>query len=296
MAFSAKGILPAMITPVDEAGNVNEIMQRRIIDHLISNGVHGIFSLGTTGEFYGISYSEYEKLVDIVIDQTAGRVPVYVGATGITTKEVLKLVEIVNRKPVQAISVLTPMFISPSDDELYEHYRIIASSTDLPILLYNNPDRTGVNLSSNVIARLSRIDNIVGIKDSSGNMTQFLEYIRRTRGENFHCLMGRDTLIYSALCAGGSGAVAACANVAPQLCVEIYDKYQSGDLQGALDAQFRLAPLRLAFSLGTFPAVIKEALGLLGIEVGGCMAPVKPLTTEEHALLKKTLVDMELLH
>ena len=177
---------------------------------------------------------------------------------------------------MDAVSVLTPMFISPSQKELIEHYTAIAASTRLPVLLYNNPPKTGVNLAATTVAKLADVPNIVGIKDSSGDFTLTGEYIRLTRGKNFHVLLGRDTLIHAGLCYGGTGSIAACANVAPRLVADIYDKYVAGDINGSLEAQFKLAPLRIAFNLGTFPAVIKESLELLGIDAGAVHGPGGP--------------------
>ena len=197
---------------------------------------------------------------------------------------------------LDAVSVLTPMFISPSQEQLVTHYQAIAASTSLPVLLYNNPPKTGVNLAPATVAKLAETPNIVSIKDSSGDLTVTAEYIRLTKHrDDFNVLMGRDTLIYGALCYGAAGSIAACANVAPRLCADIYDKYQAGDLKGSLEAQFTLAPLRLAFTIGTFPAVIKESLEMLGIEAGPCMAPVGPMTSTEREKLRGVLVQMGLL-
>lgn len=187
------------------------------------------------------------------------------------------------------------MFISPSQNELIKHYTAISGSTGLPVLLYNNPPKTGVNLSAATVQKLADLPNIVGIKDSSGDFTLSGEYIRLTRDKDFHVLMGRDTLIHAGLCYGGTGSIAACANVAPRLVADIYDKYVAGDVKGSLEAQFTLAPLRIAFNLGTFPAVIKESLVLLGFDAGPCMEPVGAMSDDERAQLRKILTDMGLL-
>ena len=186
---------------------------------------------------------------------------------------------------VDALSVITPYFITPNQEELYEHYKEIASHTHLPIILYNNPDRTGVDLGIDLIVRLSNIDNIVGIKDSSGDMTKAAEIIRQTN--NFSVLAGRDTLIYGFLSYGAKGSVPATANIVPKLVVSIYELFQKGDLEGSLKAQFRLAPLRMAFSLGSFPSIMKEGLKLKGIDVGNTLRPIKPLTAEAREKLKR---------
>jgi len=262
---------------------------------VIAGGVHGVFVLGTTGEFYGVEFDEKRRAIAIAVDQIRGRVPVYAGASAITTRECVKLARLAQEEGAQAVTVLTPMFISPSEDELYEHFVTIASSTTLPVLLYNNPDRTGINMSAGLIERLAGISNIVGVKDSSGDLTLTSEYIRRTRGQNFRVMAGRDTLILATLVYGGYGCVAASANVAPALVVEIYEKFQAGDLAGALEAQYRLAPLRVAFNLGTFPVVIKDALNLLGVPAGHPIRPVGHCTEPNLAKLKAILDKMGLI-
>jgi 4-hydroxy-tetrahydrodipicolinate synthase len=290
------GILPAVVTPLTAEGAFNEKAMRKLINYLIDGGVHGLFITGTTGEFYGLTPEEKREIFEVTLDETKGRVPVYAGTNGITTRESVMLTQLAEECGVDAVSILTPMFITPTQEQLLEHYKTIAANTSLPVLLYNNPPKTGVNLAASTVAKLAEVPNIVSIKDSSGDLTLTAEYIRLTKGiENFNVLMGRDTLIYGALCYGAAGSIASCANVAPRLCADIYDKYVAGDLAGSLDAQFTLAPLRIAFTIGTFPAVIKESLALLGIDVGPCLAPVGPMTTEEREKLRQVLVGMGLL-
>jgi 4-hydroxy-tetrahydrodipicolinate synthase len=294
--FKPKGIIPAVITPLTSDGKLNEKALRKLLNYLIAGGVHGLFVVGTTGEFYGLTPEEKRDIFSITMDETKRRVPVYAGTNGITTRETVMLTQIAEECRVDAVSVLTPMFVAPTQDQLIKHYRTIAENTSLPVVLYNNPPKTSVNLTPATVAKLAEVPNIVGIKDSSGDMTITAEYIRLTRGmDDFSVLMGRDTLIFGALCYGASGSIAACANVAPGLCVDIYEKFIAGDLKGSLEAQFSLAPLRIAFTLGTFPAVIKESLNLLGIDAGPCMEPAGPMTMDEREKLRKVLVDMGLL-
>lgn len=295
MKFIPKGVIPAMITPLTDSLKVNEKELRKLIDYLIEGGIHGIFVVGTTGEFYGLSIEEKEDLFAVTVEQVAGRVPVYAGTGAITTKEVIALTERAEKAEVDAVSVLTPMFISPSQQELILHYTKIAESTSLPVLLYNNLPKTGVTLTPATVEELASRDNIVGIKDSSGDFTLTAEYIRCTREKEFSVLAGRDTLIHACLCYGGTGSIAATANVAPRLVADIYKKFIAGDIQGSLEAQFTLAPLRMAFTLGSFPTVIKEALGLLGIEAGPCMGPITPMSGEEKTKLEEILKKMKLL-
>ncbi len=294
MKFVPKGIIPPIITPLTEDGEVNYPVLRQMVNHLIENGVHGLFPLGTTGEFYAFDNDTYRKILEIVKDETAGRVPVYGGANHITTRGVIELIKICEEVGVDAVSVLTPMFVSQTQDELYDYFATIAASTTLPIILYNNKPKTNVTIEPATVARLADIDNIVAVKDSTGDMTNAAEYIRLTRDKEFSVLMGRDTLIYAALCYGATGAIASCANVAPRIAADIYDKYVAGDLEGALEAQFTLAPLRIACGMGTFPAVIKEGLVQEGIPVGKCLAPIAELKPEEKEKLHQVLVEMNL--
>ena len=196
---------------------------------------------------------------------------------------------------MDAVSVLTPYFIGLTQEELYQHYKAIAESTSLPVILYDNKPKTNLTIQPATVERLSNIKNVIAMKDSTGDLTNTTEIIRRTRNNpDFHVLMGRDSLIFAALCSGASGAIAACANVAPRLVSDIYDKFMAGDYEGAREAQFRLVPLRIAFSLGSFPAVIKEALSMVGIDAGDCKLPTSRLTQDESTQLKTILTEMEL--
>ena len=295
MTFQPKGIIPAMVTPITSDGKINVGALRKLTNYLIEGGVHGLFPVGSQGEFYALTFEEKKKVIETVVEETRGRVPVYAGTGAITTREAVTLTKMAEAVGVTAVSVLTPFFITPNEAELFEFYSAIAKSTRLPVLLYNNPAKTGINISANFVVRASKIENIVGIKDSSGDFTLTAEYIRRT-DESFSVLAGRDTLIYGTLCCGGKGAIAATANVAPKVIVEIYEAFMAGDMKRSLAAQFRLAPLRLAFELGTFPVVIKEALNLIGIEAGAAIAPVGGIKPEAREELKKILKNMGLLN
>jgi len=285
------GIIPAMVTPLTADDAINERALRRLATHLIDGGCHGLFAIGSQGEFWAFSAEEKQRVWEIVVAEARGRVPVYAGTAAVTTREAIALTRLAEKAGADAVSVLTPYFISPNDNELFDHYKAIAESTTLPVLLYSNPARTGVRLSTSLVARLAEVPNIVGIKDSTGDLELAAEYIR-TAPEKFSVLMGRDTLIYAGLLYGAKGAIAATANVKPRLVADIYDKFLAGDLEGARRAQRALAPLRLAFSWGTFPVVIKEALDLMGMEGGPSRAPVGPLTGEQRERLKGVLKDM----
>lgn len=294
--FAPKGIVPPIVTPFDQEGNIDFKVYRQMVDHLIDQGVHGVFPMGTTGEFYALSDEEYKEILEVTVDQVAGRVDVYAGANHITTRGVIRQIRIAEEIPgIDALSVLTPMFVTQTQEELYQHYKTIAESTHMPIILYNNKPKTNVTVEPATAARLAQIPNIIGVKDSTGDFTNTLEYIRLTKDiPDFHVLVGRDTLIYAGLCCGAAGSIASCSNVAPRLVADIYDKYVAGDREGALEAQMKLNPLRIACSMGTFPAVIKEGLVMEGFPVGKCLEPIGELLPHEKEKLRTVLVDLGL--
>jgi 4-hydroxy-tetrahydrodipicolinate synthase len=293
--FKPFGIIPPVITPFTDDGSFNETAYRTMISHLIDSGVHGIFPLGTTGEFYAFEKDEVKRILSVAKDEVHGRVPIYAGTNHITTRGTIELVHIAEDLEYDAVSVLTPMFVSQTQTELYEFYKTVASNTRMPVIMYNNKPKTNVTIEPSTAARLSEIDNIIGVKDSTGDFTNSAEYLRLTKGnDHFSVLIGRDTLIYAGLCYGASGSIASCANVAPRLVADIYDKFMAGDMPGSLEAQFQLNPLRLACNMGTFPEVIKEGLELEGYPVGKCLAPIGSLTDEQREELRKVLQDLQL--
>lgn len=287
-----RGIIPAMVTPFNEDETLNTDALRRLTQHLIAGGVHGLFPTGSQGEFYALTAGERQHIWEVVLEEANGRVPVYAGTGAVTTREVIALNRLAERAGIQAVSVLTPYFIDPTQEELYHHYCAIAEATSLPVILYNNPGRTGgLTLSAELVARLACHPNIMGIKDSSGDFSLTMTYLSSTP-EDFAVLLGRDTLIFAGLVHGARGAITATANVAPRVGAEIYDAFIAGDSPRALAAQEQLAPLRQAFSLGTFPVVIKEALTMIGIPAGPARSPVTPMTPDRRAKLRNVLLGM----
>ncbi len=296
MAFSPKGIVVPIVTPVDENGKLNEKAYRKLVDYLADNGIHGVFPFGTTGEFYAYDLGFYTHLLEVTKDAVRGRMQIYAGANHITTKgaaEIAKAVEKVGG--IDALSVLTPMFVSQTQEEVYTYYKEIAAETSLPIIIYNNKPKTNVTVEPATVAKLAEIDNIVAAKDSTGDMTNAEEYLRLTQGMDFSVMMGRDTLILAGLHYGASGAIASCANVAPRIAVDIYDRFMAGDYKGALDAQFKLSALRVATNMGSFPVTLKEALKLIGQDCGDCVKPILPLHDDQREKLRKVLKEMGLL-
>ena len=296
MYFMPEGIIIPVVTPLTPQGGFNEPAYRRLIEYFCENGVHGIFPFGTTGEFYAFDNGMYREILQVTKKAVAGRMRIYAGANHITPQGAIELAKIAREVNVDALSVLTPMFISQTQSELYNYYRTVADATDLPIVIYNNKPKTNITVSPETVARLAKIENIVAVKDSTGDMTNTEEYLRLTRDNpSFRVLMGRDTLIFAALCYGAAGAIASCANVAPRIAVDIYEKHRAGDSAGALEAQFKLAALRIATNIGTFPVVLKEALQMIGLDCGPCHAPINPLSDAERAEVRKVLHSLNLL-
>ena len=294
MGLAVKGIIPAMVTPLDRNEEIDEAGIRGIINYLIDSGVHGIFVCGSQGESYALTEDEKKRVIEVSVDEVNGRVPVYAGTGAVTTKMTIELSRYAVNVGADAVTIVTPYFIKPSQDELYMHYKRIAESVDSPILIYNNPGRTNVNLEAETVKKLAEIDNIVGIKDSSGDLTLTAQYIMKCPDE-FAVLAGRDSLILATLLYGGKGAVAATANVAPRLVVGIYESFIKGDLEKARELQFKILPLRLAFSLGTFPVVVKEAMNLMRKPSGPAKSPVSPLPEEKKRKLKLLLEELNLI-
>lgn len=296
MSFKPKGIVVPIVTPLTADGKFNETAYRRLIDYLADNGIHGVFPFGTTGEFYAFDQGFYDNVLEVTKDAVRGRMDIYAGANHITTRGAASIAKAVERVGgIDALSVLTPMFVSQTQAEVYEYYREIAAETSLPIVIYNNRPKTNVTVEPATVAKLAEIDNIIAVKDSTGDMTNTEEYLRLTRGMDFSVMMGRDTLIYGALCYGAAGAIASCANVAPRIAVDIYEKFIAGDMKGALEAQFTFSALRIATNMGTFPVVLKEALKMIGQDCGDCVKPIQPLSDAQRAKLREVLSGMKLL-
>ena len=290
---SIKGIIVPIVTPVDENNCINEEAMARMVNYVIEGGVHGILAFGSNGEFFAIDKNEQRKALACMIKTAEKRVPVYMGIAGITTKECVETAKMAVEEGADGISILPPMFISPSEDELYDHIVAIAQTApQLPVLLYNNPGKVGYGLSVKLVNRLAEVPNIVGIKDTSGNMTLTAEFIRTTRDKDFKVMAGKDTMILGSLAYGAVGAIASTANIVPELVVDIYNKYIEGDIEGSCEAQFKLTPFRNTFDKVSFPAGTKDACNLIGLNVGNS---IKPNTTASPQVLdgmKEILTDL----
>ena len=222
-----KGVIVPILTIIDGEERIDEAAMRRHVDFVIEGGVLGILAFGSNGEFYMVEDGEMERGLNIIVDQTNGRVPVYFGIGAISTKKCVRLAQMAVRCRADGISVLQPMFLKPTEEELFLHFKTIGESVpDTPMLLYNNPGRVGYTLSGNLVQRLAEeVPNIVGMKDTSGDITQMEEFIRRTRHTGFKIFGGKDTLLYASMCHGAVGGVCTAANFMPALITHIYNKY-----------------------------------------------------------------------
>lgn len=289
MTMQIHGIIPPIATPMKANEDLDIPRLKWFIDHQIACGVHGIFVLGTNSEFYALDEAEKQEVIATAVAHVNRRVPVYAGTGAETTREAVRLTKMADREGADGVSVITPYFVNPTQQEIYDHYRRIAESTSKPVLLYNNPATCGgVKIDVDTVARLAQIPNILGVKDSSGDLQNTQEYIRAVP-ERFSVMMGRDTLIFPALVMGARGAVPATGNIAPQLLVEIYETFRRGDLDGSKAAQLRLNPLRLALGLCTAPGAVKAALDMLGMPIGPCRSPVSGISAEKKPRMRQAL-------
>ena len=287
-----KGIIPPILTPMhpDESLNLPEL--RSQTERLLSGGVHGLFALGTNGEGYILSEHEKYAVLEALIDQVKGRVPVYAGTGCISTRDTIRQSVQAERMGADALSVVTPSFAAASQEELYCHYAEVARHVNIPIILYNIPQRTGNRLLPETVRDLVRdVDVIVGAKDSSGDMENLKAYIRLTReiNKDTAILAGNDGAILACLQEGGKGGIAGRANIWPRTLASIYDLFAAGDLEGARQAQNAIAALQEAFRFGNPNTIIKRAVELLGYPVGKCRAPFDRVPDEGVAAIKRIL-------
>jgi 4-hydroxy-tetrahydrodipicolinate synthase len=289
MTMKIQGIIPPVATPMQPNEDLDLPRLKSFLDYHINSGVHGVFVLGTNSEFYALDEREKQEVIATAVAHVNKRVPVYAGTGAECTREAVRLTKMAEKEGVDGVSVITPYFVIPNQQEIADHYRRIAENTSLPVVLYNNPATCGgVKIDVETVARLAEVPNILAIKDSSGDLQTTNEMIRVVP-PRFSVMMGRDTLIFPALMFGAKGAVPATANIAPKILVEIYEAFQRGDLEASKAAQLRLNPIRLALTLGTAPGGVKAALSLLGMSIGPSRSPVAPLPPDKQEKMKAAL-------
>ncbi|MDU2064942.1 MAG: 4-hydroxy-tetrahydrodipicolinate synthase [Sporomusaceae bacterium] len=281
-----QGIITPILTPLTEDEKFNPKELKNQINRLIGAGVSGIFALGTNGEFYALSQEEKIEIIKVTVEEVNGRVPVYAGTGCITTKESVELSKIAKDLGVDVLSIISPYFTAASQEDLYRHFSTVAEAVDLPILLYNIPARTGNSIAPATVKRLAQYQNIIGIKDSSGNFDNTLKYIENT-DPRLSVLAGSDSLILWTLMAGGTGAISGCSNVFPELMVSIYKLWAEGKIAEANEAQKKIRPFRNVMQLGNPNSVVKRAVNLLGYPVGPAREPSNCCNPEIDAELRK---------
>jgi 4-hydroxy-tetrahydrodipicolinate synthase len=285
-----QGIVPALVTPFRADERIDFGAWQKIIDVLISSGVDGLFAAGGQGEFFALEPEERIVALRFCVQYVAGRVPVYGNVGAVTTRETVKLAQQAQAEGIPYLVVITPYYLRPTADELVDHFMEVCRGVHVPVLAYNIPERTGVDMTPGVVARVAAAcENFVGLKDSSGNLDRLPELVDSGGGRPFAVFMGRDHMILPALKLGAVGAVAACANVAPRLFVDLYRAFRAGDLETAARLQALADPLRQAFALHTFPSVIKAAMEMIGLAAGPCRKPVGPMPPGARAQLAAVL-------
>lgn len=284
------GIIPPVVTPFHADESLDLPRLKTHIDDQLAAGVHGIFVLGTTGEFYSMSDVEKQAVTAAAVEHVGSRAKVYIGTGAETTGEVIRLSKMAAKEGAAGVSVITPYFLKPTQAELIDHFRRVADAAGVPVILYNNPATcAGLSIEPDTVAKLAEHPQIIGIKDSSGDLQNTIELVKRAQSERFSVLLGRDTLILAGLMFGTRGAIPATCNIAPKLCVGIYESFKSGDISAARVYQDKLAPVRLALSLGTGNGAVKEALAMLGKPCGPNRRPISPLSEDKRVTLKKVL-------
>ncbi len=285
------GIVPALVTPFragDERIDYNA--WQRIIELLIAAGVDGIFAAGGQGEFYSLTEEERIVALRFCRQAIAGRVPLYGNVGCVTTRQTVELAVHAHTEGVDHLVVITPYYLKPTAGELVDHFVEVCRAVPIPVLAYNIPERTGIEMTPAMVARIAgQCENFLGLKDSSGKLDQLPEFVAIGRDRPFSVFMGRDHMILPALKLGCAGAVTACANVAPKAFVDLYRAFRQGNMDEAARLQSLIDPLRQSFGLHTFPSVVKEAMNMIGLPAGPCRRPVGPMPEEARGKLAAVL-------
>ncbi|GGE46101.1 4-hydroxy-tetrahydrodipicolinate synthase [Pullulanibacillus camelliae] len=273
-------LLTAMVTPFDEHGEVDDKRTRQLVDHLINTGTEGLVVAGTTGESPTLSKSEKLALFETVLEATAGRVPVIVGTGSNNTAESVALTKEVEKLGVEGVLLVSPYYSKPNQAGLYEHFKTIAQSVHVPIMLYNVPGRTASNLSPDTVVKLASIENVVSIKEASGNLDQIAEIIERTP-DDFVLYSGDDGLTLPILSIGGYGVVSVASHVIGPQMRELIQAFQKGQFEKAAQYHRHLLPVMRQLFAQPSPVPVKSLLNQLGVEVGSVRLPLVPMTETE---------------
>ncbi|MDE2200576.1 MAG: 4-hydroxy-tetrahydrodipicolinate synthase [Rhodospirillales bacterium] len=290
-----KGSLVALITPMREDGSVDEKALEHFVDWQIREGTHGVVPVGTTGESPTLSHAEHRRVVEITIGVAKGRVPVIAGAGSNSTAEAIELARHAKQAGADAVLVVTPYYNKPTQEGMFLHFSAIADTVDIPLIIYNIPPRSVIDMSVETMARLARHPNIVGVKDATANLVRPL-HTRRACGEAFCQLSGEDHTALSFLAAGGVGCISVTGNVAPRQLSDMQTAWQDGRIADAMAMQDRLVPLHDALFAETSPGPVKYAASLLGKTADFCRLPLAPVGEATKARVRAAMSDVGLLN
>jgi 4-hydroxy-tetrahydrodipicolinate synthase len=288
------GLGTALVTPFRADGSIDETAVRRLARRQVEAGVHFVSPCGTTGEAPTLSHREKLRVVELVIDEVAGRVPILPGAGGYDTREVIEQVRALEQIGADGILSVTPYYNKPTQDGLYEHYKAIAGSTSLPIVLYNVPGRTGVNIEVRTVARLSEIRNIVGVKEASGNVVQMCEIYSACR-EDFLLLSGDDPLTVAVMAIGGRGVISVASNAMPAEMAQIVELCEKGDYAGARKLHSWLLPFIQVNFVEANPIPVKAAMAAMGLLEEAYRLPLVPPGQAARDKIMRVLQDLKML-
>jgi 4-hydroxy-tetrahydrodipicolinate synthase len=285
-----EGVLPAVVTPFlsDQQQSLDLEGLRSNIAALLAAGVHGIVPTGSTGESATLSFEEHEKVVEVVVEAAAGRVPVLAGTGSNNTAEALRFTAAAKEIGADGALLISPYYNKPNRAGLVRHFTKLAD-LDIPTVLYNVPGRTGQNLAPDLVVELAAHPNIVGIKEASGNVAQVSQIIEGTLDEEFTVISGDDNLTLPILALGGAGVISVAANVEPKRMVRLYEAFKAGDWTGALELHYELSPLFRALFIETNPIPVKKAVGLRGMAAGPVRLPLAGLDEGKTAVLAEVL-------
>lgn len=281
-------VLTAMVTPFDQDGEIDFNATKTLVDHLIANGTDGLVVCGTTGESPTLTTEEKVELFKFVVDVVDGRIPVIAGTGSNNTRASISLTKLAQSAGVDGIMLVTPYYNKPSQEGMYQHFEAIAASTSLPVMLYNIPGRSVVNLSVETIVRLSKIPNIVCVKEASGNLDAMAEIISQTSSD-FSLYSGDDGLTLPVLSIGGVGVVSVASHIIGNEMQEMINAFKNGEVQDAASAHRNLLPIIKSLFAAPSPSPVKAALNMFGVYVGDVRLPMVPLNEEEKKVLQEKL-------
>jgi len=290
-----RGSIVAIVTPF-VGGQVDEERLRELVEFHISQGTHGIVPCGTTGESATLTYEEHKQVVGIVVDQVKGRVPVIAGSGSNSTAEALELTRFAKEVKADAALVITPYYNKPPQECLYQHYSYLAREVDFPIIVYNVPSRTGVDILSQTIARLTKIPQIAGVKEATGSVKRTTEILALVDREGFCILSGDDFIVYPLMCVGATGVISVVANVVPRMMADLVESFEKGDHSKAKELHYKLQPLCEAMFYETNPIPVKAALVEMGLIQDEVKLPLCSISPANRERLRKVLEDSGLIH